>query len=340
MKTRLCRAFGWVLIIGLSASLIAAAPAQQGMRIQYNEVVQGEITDSNSEQNWEFDGHTGDLILIDLRADGSDLDPYLTLLDPFGNPLLNDDDSGEGLNSRIGPLPLPGDGIYTIVAGRYGGLGAYSLELKNLSTIPALAPGKPLVGVVEADHTTDYFILDVGDSDTLWRLEISDDQSYSDPYLAVYGAGGLLNTTESSGGGVIEPIVAVPGERYVAVVSWNVDSVGGPYELELVESDVTLLGATPQSETLDYDVTEQEHYFRGEADQTVRLSAAVEGDVTLALEISSIGGTILFSASGEATTELTAALVLPETGVYRVRVWDGSYMGGTGTYTISLETAP
>ncbi len=141
-----------------------AAPPQQDARIQYNETVQSDIDETRTEETWEFTGSTGDLILLDMRADGSNLDAYLTLLDPFGSPLASDDDSGEGLNARVGPFRLPSSGIYSIVAGRYGGAGGYLLELKNLSTIPTLMEQKPLTGVVDSAHPTDYFLLPAGTS--------------------------------------------------------------------------------------------------------------------------------------------------------------------------------
>jgi hypothetical protein len=341
MKTWYRRAVGLGLVLSLcgAASVTAAAPARQTARIQYNETVQGEISESASEDEWEFHGHTGELVLIDMRADGSDLDTYLTLLNPFGNPLITDDDSGEGLNSRIGPYRLPNDGIYTILAGRFGGSGRYVLELKNLSTIPMIVPGKPLVGVVDSAHPTDYFLLATGEVGTLWRLTVQDDQSGSDPYLALYGASGLLLSTEFQGGGSIDPVVSLPGETYVAVVSWNPYSPGGPYQLELEASDAELLDSgIPQSGTLDYNVINRQHYFRGEEGQAVRLSVEVAGDVVLALEVTTLDGNhVLFSNSGESVRAITVTLDIPQTAVYTVEVWDGSFMGENGSYTVSLE---
>jgi hypothetical protein len=345
MRTWHQRALG----LGLSLSLVlgvhltAAAPNGQGSsRLQYNETVQSEISENANEEEWEFEGHSGDLVLIDMRADGSSLDTYLTLLDPFGNPLTSDDDSGEGLNSRIGPYRLPSDGIYTILAGRYGGSGRYLLELKNLSTIPMIVPGKPLVGVVDSAHPTDYFLLAPAEAGTLWQLSVSDDESNTDPFLALYGSSGLLTSTEYDGSSSIDPIISLPGETYVAVVSWNANSSGGPYQLDLRESGTDLLNSgVPQSGTLDYDVYSRRHYFRGEEGQAVRLSMAADGDITLAVNITTQdGSTVLFSSSGAASREITVTLDIPQTAVYVVEIADGSYMGGSGSYTISLENVP
>jgi hypothetical protein len=272
---KILRVFSLILCVILGVATVADAhpSAAQTSRIEYNETVHSNIDENANEERWQFTGHTGDLILIDMRADGSNLDSYLSLLDPFGNPLASDDDGGEGLNARIGPYRLPSDGIYTILAGRYSGAGSYLLQLKNLNTIPTITIGKPLAGVLDSGHTTDYFLLPAVAGDALWQLSVSDDQANTDPYLALYGPSGLLTSTEYDGGSRIDPVVALPDQTYVAVVSWNPGSTGGPYQLDLSLSTVDLLNnGVPQTGTLSYDVLHQRHYFRGEAGQSVRLS--------------------------------------------------------------------
>lgn len=334
------RAFSLILCLAL---VVTAYPvAAQTSRIEYNQTVQSDIAESENEEQWEFNGRTGDLILIDMRGDGSNLDTYLTLLDPFGSPLVSDDDSGEGLNSRIGPYRLPSDGIYTILAGRYSGAGSYRLELKNLNTLPMITPGKPLTGVLNSGQTTDYFLLAPSEADALWQLAVTDDQLNTDPYLALYGPTGLITSTEYEGGSSIDPIVILPDESYIAVVSWNPSSTGGPYQLDLNASSVELLNdGIPQTGTIDYDVYHQRHYFRGEAGQSVRLTASVEGDIVLSLNVTTQDNMLtLFSNTGEAPLALTVTLNITKTAVYMVDIWDGSYSGGSGSYTISFETVP
>ena len=330
------------LILCIATAANAHPATAQTPRIEYNETVHSTLAENANEERWEFSGHAGDLILLDMRADGSNLDCYLTLLDPFGNPLATDDDSGEGLNARIGPYRLPSDGIYTILAGRYSGVGSYLLELKNLSTIPMISPGKPLTGVLGSGHTTDYFLLPSSATNALWRLSVSDDQLDTHPYLALYGPSGLLTSTEYEGGSRIDPVVTLPDQTYIVVVSWNPGSPGGPYQLDLNTSTIDLLNnGVPQTGALSYDVFHQRYYFRGEGGESVRLTASVEGDITLGLNVTTQDGTVtLFSNTGEATRALTVTLDITQSGVYAVEVWDSSYMGGSGSYTISFETIP
>jgi hypothetical protein len=333
-----------VAVLVLSVTGVSAhAPAQQGTSLRYNDVVRGQITDSNDEQRWVFSGQAGDLIVIDMRATGPGLDSSLSLMGPDGSLITSDDDGGPGFNSRIGPLELPADGAYTILTGRYNGQGDYILELRYLPTIPTLAPEKSLVGTVNAEQPNNFFLLDLttpSDHDTLWRITVEDDDFYSDPVITVYGPDGLIATSEAEiDGGSIDPIVPLVGESYVVIVSWNADSAGGPYEITLRESarDLLIDGAA-QTGTLDSATTSQAHYFRGTEGQMIRVSVRTRDDIAPALEIRSVDySAYLFFNEGDSAREMRVTLRLPITAVYAIYVRDGSFEGNSGTYTLDFE---
>lgn len=341
------RGIGLCILIGVLvlnvAGVSAHTPDQQDSSLRYNDVVRGQITDSSDEQRWVFSGQAGDLIVIDMRATGPGLDSSLSLMGPDGSMLTLDDDGGLGFNSRIGPFELPADGAYTILAGRYSGQGDYILELRYLPTIPTLAPGKSLVGTVNAEQPNNFFVLDLAapsEDDTLWRITIEDDQLYSDPVIAVYGPNGLIATTESGiDGGSLDPIIPLEGESYIVVVSWNADSAGGPYEITLRESERELLtDGVPQTGTLDSTTTSQAHYFRGTEGQTIRVSVRTRDDIAPALEILSLDySAYLFFNEGDKTREIRVTLTLPITAIYTINVRDGSFEGHSGTYTLDFE---
>jgi hypothetical protein len=69
-----------------------------------------------------------DMISPDQKA----LDPYLTLLDPAGKTLAEDDDGGDGLNARI-TFRAPAAGIYRIVCTSFerSGAGPYVLMVRE-----------------------------------------------------------------------------------------------------------------------------------------------------------------------------------------------------------------
>ena len=331
------RIIPYVVSVGLIALLgatvtTAAPPSQRDNRIDYDGIVEGQLTDANPEDTWLFTGHADDVVLIDMRAgDANMLDAYLTLLGPDGNTLMSDDDGGEGLNARIGPFQLADDGEYT-------------LELKNLSTIPTLSLGKPLIGVVEAAHPVDFFRLPMPPEDTRWllRVEVKDDDLHNDPYLSLYGPMGFVTSTEYQESTALDPIAPAPGEVYVVAVSWNENSPGGPYEINLAESAVKLLqDGVPQEGTLDYETYAQQHFFRAQAGHRIMISVRTEDDIAPLLEITSADSmTYVFSSDGETVRELSVVVDIPISTVYVVTVRDGSYTGETGTYQVTLNWVP
>lgn len=329
------------LLLAASAAR-AAQPARQSTRLAYDEVVRGRLSEGNPEQRWQFTGQAGDRIVIDMRArDATVLDPYLTLLDPAGNSLASDDDSGEDVNARIGPLRLPAAGEYTIVAARYTGAGDYILELKDLSTIAPIAVGKPLVGVLDASHPNDYFLLPAGlAGGDLLRLEIADEDASSDPFLTVYGPDGYVTGTElQEDTSRLDPLVPLPGEDYVIVVSWHSDSAGGPYELLLATSQIALLAdGVAQSARLNYATYMQRHYFQATQGDTLHIQVTAEGDISPALEIVSMDlNTYLFSGEGATVRGLALTLRVPLTAVYVIEMRNASLEGGSGTYTVQID---
>ena len=336
-----------LLYIVLAVLLCQVSLAQaQPATIRYNEVLTGTITESNTEQNWAFDGQEGDLVLIDMRADNPNaLDTLLTLLDPNGSTLITDDDSGDHLNSRIGPFQLPASGQYTIVAARYNGSGDYELELRNLNTLPTLRTGKPVSGVVDSTHVSDYFLLrgEAGATNTLLRLDVTTDDQLAPPFIAFYGSSGLITSTEFEDvrGSRIEPVVALPDQSFVVAVSWNSSGSGGPYELALNFSELALLDENaPQTGTLDFETFSNRHYFQGEADQIVRITVTTEDTIAPALDVfSNDRQYFLFSSEGEYTREVTATIQLPADGLYGIEVRDGSYGSNEATYTITVDFA-
>lgn len=339
---------GLLLGLAICVGLVGAAPPAQGGTIHYDESVQGTISDSSDEQPWRFQGRSGDLILIDMRADNSDmLDTYLTLLDPGGGVLASDDDGGEGFNSRLGPLPLPTDGEYTILAGRYSGTGGYTLELTSMTGLPALRPGKPLAGTLNYEDPTDYFLIEAtpATDGQLLRLETRYTSGSSAPLLALYGPQGLIANTEidSAGFGVIDPVVPLAGETYVIVVTGDSGGTTGPYEIGLTLSEVELMTpGEPQTGTLNYDIFSLRHYlrhyYRAETEQAVRVTVTTEDPIAPALQVTDLARqTWLFSGEGEHVRETSLVLLIPRGGLYVIEVHDGSYRGEGGTYTITLE---
>ena len=332
------------LIVGLGTLTgQASPPTQQDIHLDYDSVVQGQISETVSEETWRFDGQAGDLILIDMRAASSSLDTSLTLIGPAGGQLISDDDSGPGFNARIGPFELPLQGEYTILAGHYSGQGAYTLELRNLRTIPTLVSDKPLVGVVDALKPNEFFALDLpveGDNGTLWRLDITSEHPLFGSTITLYGPDGFALSSEGQAdSSFLDPVVPLPGATTIIAVTWDASGSGGAYEITLRESTLELLtDDASQSGTLDIDTPNHIHYFRGTAGQTVRVTVRTLDAIAPALEIRSVDyNAYLFFNEGGQTRELRIAVAIPATAIYMITVRDGSLAGYSGEYTLEFE---
>ncbi|MEQ9552325.1 MAG: trypsin-like peptidase domain-containing protein [Coleofasciculus sp. G3-WIS-01] len=84
-------------------------------------------TDNSFFDIYAFEGRAGQRVQIDMTS--GEIDSFLILLDPNGNDLAQDDDSGGGTNARLSVI-LPRDGIYLLMANAYeaGQTGSYNLR--------------------------------------------------------------------------------------------------------------------------------------------------------------------------------------------------------------------
>ena len=117
---------------------IAPFEAQDAQPISYGESVEGTITSEQVQQVYSFEGHAGDVITVRLDAqeslnydasimyaqvwsEGRDLEPYVVLLSPSGEYLVESRDFLYETFAQVQSVTLPEDGTYTIVATRYMG---------------------------------------------------------------------------------------------------------------------------------------------------------------------------------------------------------------------------
>jgi len=81
-----------------------------------------------------FDAQSGDR--FGLSATSQFVDSLVVLIDPDGNPIMANDDGGQGLNSFILDFTLPMDGTYTLVVGHARGGWDGDIEL-TVQIVPA-----------------------------------------------------------------------------------------------------------------------------------------------------------------------------------------------------------
>ncbi|MCY3780884.1 MAG: PPC domain-containing protein [Chloroflexi bacterium] len=139
--------------------------------IGYSESRISTLNHEQFERFYAFHASADDLITIDMERGGSgDLDSYLILSDGDFKPLAEDDDSGEGQNSRIIDFRIPSDGKYHIIATRYDGgagttIGEFKLSLEILDDplveVPpgtvSLEFGTSVTGAISEENQGDVY---------------------------------------------------------------------------------------------------------------------------------------------------------------------------------------
>jgi hypothetical protein len=107
------------------------------------------VEDNSYIDVYRFEGRAGQRVVIHMSS--QEIDPYLLLLDPSGNVIAQDDDSGGGLDAQL-DVVLPVNGVYTVYANSYRGgqTGSYTLRASSpttpaasVSTLPDSNPSNP-----------------------------------------------------------------------------------------------------------------------------------------------------------------------------------------------------
>ncbi|MFN3361244.1 MAG: trypsin-like peptidase domain-containing protein [Pseudanabaenaceae cyanobacterium] len=93
------------------------------------------LPDGSHYKLFEFVGKGGKTVVIEMSS--REVDAYLVLLDPRGEQLAEDDDSGTGSDARI-TYTLPMDGVYTVYASSYegGAVGRFTLRAQVIDRPP------------------------------------------------------------------------------------------------------------------------------------------------------------------------------------------------------------
>jgi hypothetical protein len=128
----------FVLTVGESANSGLGNSSQAPVPIIFNQTIEDSLTDTRYERYYSFVGQRDQLVTITMErsAFAGQLDSYLILANASFEPLIENDDSSGGSNSRIVLYRLPADGLYHIIATRFGGVegtssGTYRLTLSD-----------------------------------------------------------------------------------------------------------------------------------------------------------------------------------------------------------------
>lgn len=220
----------------LSLALLATDGLPQVSEIQADQTIDAVLSPGVSDR-WAFTGSAGEFVRISMTS--VEFDTYLELLDPTGQQIAYDDDSGDGFDALL-EVELPTSGVYTILARSYSNSasGAYRLALaSDGATDDALdgtdTPNLPLT--VEGTLTSsegDRWVF-TGITDDTVRITLI--AASFDAFLELYDPLDRLVVNNDDGAGgtdaQIETTLSMSGEFVIVARAHGSEIGSGAYRL-------------------------------------------------------------------------------------------------------------
>lgn len=328
----------------------SAVSAGPGREIQMGATVEGTLSPDSPSVIYNFIAKAGDIVAITMES--SDLDSYLRLGDQRGNELLYDDDGADDLNARIGPVHLPEDGAYVIIAGSFDNVvsegaqveaGDFTLSLTAYEPEEISYPAE-VEATLEDGEVLQLYSFEGTVGDVLRISLVSED---FDPLLVLAEASNIntpMIRDDDSGDGdnslIVPYIVPVTGTYYLTAISYRSD-YGGDYTLTVtpLEPQSIAYGDTAELSLSRNDQSVGLFSFEAEADDSVDIvvESATELDTTLTL-LGPDGAQIAFNDDTTGRNPALTGQALPGTGIYMVVVQPFT-RGASGDITVRLALA-
>jgi WD40 repeat protein len=278
-----------------------------------------------------FKGEAGQIVRITMDADvGSELDPYVTLMDQNGTVIAQDDDRGADRNALLRNIVLPQNGAYNIIPSGIGATGRYSLLLTQVKP-ESINPGQTVTNSMEI---TSAWTFD-GQVGQIFNIEMKENNSGLDTILTLVGPDGEIiaenDDIQDSTNSFIGNVVLPRNGTYI-ILADGYDTTGA-YTLTLTEVNPKTI--TPDApETITLEDSSAVWTFDGQAGQTVSLAlAAEEGNLSNAF-LTLRGPTGEFIADNSVENAAISNVELPGSGKY-ILILEAN--NGSGRYTLTLS---
>lgn len=361
-----------LILLALMLGLAPAAAQEEDTGLDYGAAFTGQIDNNRPRQVFYFDGLRGEVIGINLRVTGGDLDPVLTVLDNRGRVIANIDDSLGSRVPAIERLILPYTDRFYIVVGRFGyalgsTIGGFELRLERLGVSSAsgsvLRYGDQVTNRIDDMNPQLYysFRAEAGDIVNIYMRRVSGDL---DPYLQVVDANAFVLADNDDMLGApspfdagVEGLVIAEAGTYIVVATRYGQTAGtsaGSFVLTVEEADNSGLGNSPRTalpialgDTVEGVLTDgqYERFYRFEAEANdlirVRMGRGPTGALDSYLVLANAGFQVLAEDddSGGGQNALIDTYIIPAPGTYYLIATRFDRAGGTtsGTYRMELQ---
>ncbi len=325
-----------------------------GSALRYGDTVYNAITDMTPQVYYSFRAARGDAITIRMQRVSGDLDAFLQVVNNQGVVIAeNDDVIGSGsLDAQIIALAIEDDGMYAIVASRFGqaagrSRGSFVLTLETAAqsglgttaqfAIP-LTVGTPMDGEITNDRPALFFEFE-GRRDELITITMSRAGGSLDTFVALADTNIAELITDDDGGGgqnsAIRDYVLPRDGRYIVIATryqraegvtegrftLTVTSAGNIFE-SLVEGAFRLSYGSTITGRIDDEAPEILYAFYGNESDAITISMSrADGDLDPLITLLNADLVPLVSDddSGNGQDARIERYTLPATGVYYIR---------------------
>lgn len=326
-------------------------------------IVTGEVPDDEF-YTFEFDGTEGEVVTITARATDNSLDPVMSLLDPSGDEVADNDDHEdddpalERFDSRIEAFTLPDTGTYTVQVRGYGGNGGeLELTVERVGSGGSTASDEPIVieGSVDANEAFEYELtVDAGD---MYTITVHGADTDMDSVLSLYDDRGRLVISNDDHGTASTELFTFDSmlERYIFEDS-------GTYTIEVTEysgdkGDFTLtiehIGAGApigDGETTEIEgrvrsnrTTTEEFDFEEGQVVTITVQAVDPAELDTVLSLISPDGEIVATNDDHGASDRTLGrydsrisdFVIEDSGTYSIEI--SGFGDSAGDYVLSIN---
>ncbi|MFN8530656.1 MAG: pre-peptidase C-terminal domain-containing protein [Anaerolineae bacterium] len=344
-----------------------------GSALRYGDSVYNTITDMTPQVYYTFRAQRGDVITVRMQRISGDLDALLQVVNNQGFVIAeNDDVVGSGsLDAQITALGIQDDGMYAIVASRFGqaagrSRGSFVLTIETAAqsglgasaefSIP-LTFDFPAEGEITNDRSAIFYQFS-GRRDEIVSLTMNRVSGNLDTFIALTDATLQELITDDDGGGGQNSAIrdfVLPADGVYTVIATRYQrasgSTEGRYALTVTSAGSAFDGVQPNALRMSYGSTvtgriddsapEVLYVFYGRAGDAITVSMSrADGDLDPLLTLLDANLTPLSSDddSGSGQDARIERYTLPQTGLYYIRAerFGGSPLPTRGGYILVL----
>lgn len=326
----------WALILWA----LGASYAQAQESISAGDEIRGQA--NGSVREYVLRANAGDIFIISLLSE--DFDPYLTIRNPSGRVIAEDDDGGFGLDARL-RFVAPADGGYSVLVGAAFGeppSGDFTLRISAVDTPRAVRIGDDNILIQAGEpFSAALFTFDAeaGQIISLGATSLGDD----DIAIILYGPDGVVVAEDDDSGGGLNPLLVAQNLPTSGVYSAEIYEIYGnnftaDIVISLTEARFLSLDEAGRVIEMGADAPPQLLRFPAIGGITYRLNIAVNtpqrGDFAITATGASDGAQLGYL---NASNVLAASLDIISETSGDVYIQVESFINEPSAYTVRIE---